>query len=141
MAVIVANPLMIDAYRAGIPDNGKPFPDGSKIAKIHWKPTKSAEAPAPTTVPGTLDDVDFIERDSKRFPNTGGWGYAQFDYNETYYTFAPPREWLRLRVRVPYDSGFQRLHLHRVPEALSMCSIVNAADCSSSAHDARGAVR
>ena len=89
MAVIVANPLMIDAYRAGIPDNGKPFPDGSKIAKIHWKPTKSAEAPAPTTVPGTLDDVDFIERDSKRFPNTGGWGYAQFDYNETYDTFAP----------------------------------------------------
>ena len=30
--LIVANPAMIDAYRAGVPGNGKPFPDGSKIA-------------------------------------------------------------------------------------------------------------
>jgi len=27
-------------------------------------------APAPTMVPDTLHDVDFIERDSKRFPDT-----------------------------------------------------------------------
>ena len=33
LKVMVANPTMIDAYRAGIPGNGKPFPDGSKIAK------------------------------------------------------------------------------------------------------------
>ena len=72
---------MIDAYRAGVPGNGKPFPDGSKIAKIHWKPKKSAEAPAPTTVPDTLHDVDFMVRDSKRFPDSGGWGYAQFNYD------------------------------------------------------------
>ena len=53
--LILANPTMIDAYREGVPDNGKPFPDGSKMAKIHWKPEKSAEAPDPTTaVPGTL---------------------------------------------------------------------------------------
>ena len=89
-AVILANPMMIDAYRAGIPGNGKPFPDGSKIAKIHWKRQKSAEAPDPTTVvPGTLDDVDFIARDSKRFPNTGRWGYAEFDYNSASDTFTP----------------------------------------------------
>jgi hypothetical protein len=78
---------MIDAYRAGVPGNGKPFPDGSKIAKIHWKPKKSAEAPAPTTVPDTLHDVDFIERDSKRFPDSGGWGYAQFNYDAASDTF------------------------------------------------------
>ena len=34
LKVMVANPVMIDAYRAGVPGNGKPFPDGSKIAKI-----------------------------------------------------------------------------------------------------------
>ena len=45
--VIVANPVMINAYRAGIPGNGKPFPDGSKSAKIQWRPKKSAEAPVP----------------------------------------------------------------------------------------------
>jgi hypothetical protein len=43
---------MIDAYRAGIPGNGKPFPDGAKMAKIHWVPKQSATAPSPTTVPG-----------------------------------------------------------------------------------------
>src|SRR5262245_66169146 len=34
--LILANPVMIDAYRAGVPGNGKPFPDGSKIAKVAW---------------------------------------------------------------------------------------------------------
>ena len=89
MAAILANPTMIDAYRAGVPGNGKPFPDGSKIAKIHWKPKKSAEAPAPTTVPDSLHDVDFMEKDSKKFSDTGGWGYAQFNYDAASDTFTP----------------------------------------------------
>ena len=75
LVVILANPVMIDAYRAGVPGNGKPFPDGSKMAKIHWNPKKSAEAPAPTMVPDTLHDVDFMERDSKRFADSGNWGW------------------------------------------------------------------
>jgi hypothetical protein len=87
--VILANPKMIKAYRAGVPGNGKPFPDGSKTAKIHWKPKKSEEAPAPTTVPGPLHDVDFMVRDSKRFPDSGNWGYAQFNYDAASDTFAP----------------------------------------------------
>ena len=32
MAVILADPLMIKAYQSGIPGNGKPFPDGAKMA-------------------------------------------------------------------------------------------------------------
>src|SRR5262245_383698 len=36
LAVILGNPEMIKAYLAGIPGNGKPFPDGAKMAKIHW---------------------------------------------------------------------------------------------------------
>ena len=67
LKVIVANPIMIEAYRAGVPGNGKPFPDGSKIAKIEWKPKKSTEAPFDVNIPDTLKDVFFIERDSKRF--------------------------------------------------------------------------
>ena len=88
-AVILVNPAMIDAYQAGVPGNGKPFPDGSKMAKIHWKTKKSAEAPAPTTVPDTLHDVDFMVRDSKRFPKSGNWGYAEFDYDAASDTFKP----------------------------------------------------
>jgi len=87
--VIVANPVMIKAYRTGVPGNGKAFPDGSKMAKIHWNSKKSAEAPDPTTVPDTLHDIDFMVRDSKRFSNTGNWGYAQFNYDTASDTFKP----------------------------------------------------
>jgi hypothetical protein len=66
VAVILANPVMIEAYQAGVPGNGKPFPDGSKMAKIHWQPKKHAFFPD-VTVPGTQRDVDFMVKDSKRF--------------------------------------------------------------------------
>ena len=56
--LIVANPVMIDAYKKGVPGNGKPFPEGSKIAKIEWRPKEVSDAPfsvsAPDTVPGDL---------------------------------------------------------------------------------------
>ena len=45
LKVVVANPVAMDAFRAGIPDNGKPFPDGSKMAKIEWRPAKSTTLP------------------------------------------------------------------------------------------------
>ena len=37
LKVIVANPMMINAYRAGVPGNGQPFPEGSMIVKLQWK--------------------------------------------------------------------------------------------------------
>jgi hypothetical protein len=99
MAVILANPVMIEAYRSGVPDNGKPFPEGSKIAKIHWQPTPSKDSPSPATVPGALQNVDFIVKDSKRFADSGGWGYAAFEYDAASDTFRaantsdqPPQE-------------------------------------------------
>jgi hypothetical protein len=76
VAVILANPVMIDAYLAGIPGNGKPFPDGAKMAKIHWNPKKNQYFPD-TTVPGALHDVDFMVKDSNRFADSGGWGRVQ----------------------------------------------------------------
>ena len=88
LAAILANPVMIDAYRAGVPANGKPFPDGAKMAKIHWNPKKLETFPA-ATVPGTQHDVDFMVKDSKRFADTGGWGWAVFEYEATTGTFTP----------------------------------------------------
>jgi hypothetical protein len=87
--VMVANPTMIDAYRAGAPGNGKPFPDGSKIAKIEWKPKKSTEAPFSVRIPDTLQDVFLIEKDTKKFPSTKGWAYAAFDFDPGSDTFKP----------------------------------------------------
>ena len=81
LKVIVANPIMIDAYKSGVPGNGQPFPDGSKIAKLQWKPKKSTEAPFAVDVPDVFSQAFVIEKDSKRFPNSGGWGYALFNYD------------------------------------------------------------
>jgi len=81
LKVIVANPSMIEAYEAGVPGNGQPFPEGSKIVKLQWKPKKSTEAPFDVDVPDVFTQAFVMEKDSKRFPNTGGWGYATFNYD------------------------------------------------------------
>jgi hypothetical protein len=91
--VIVANPTMIQAFKDGIPGNGKPFPDGSKIAKIEWVPKSVTDFPfsaaTPDTVTGPLKEVEFIEKDGKRFSDTHGWGYAAFNYDDTTSSFSP----------------------------------------------------
>ena len=86
VAVILGNPAMIAAYRAGIPGNGKPVPDGAKMAKVHWTPKPNEFFPE-ATVPGRLLNVDFMVKDSKRFPDGAGWGYAVFDYHPETDTF------------------------------------------------------
>jgi hypothetical protein len=86
--VMVANPTMMQAYRAGVPANGQPFPDGSKIAKIEWKPKVNSESPFWVRVPDTLQDVFLIEKDSKKYPATKGWAYAVFDYDPATRTYA-----------------------------------------------------
>src|SRR5262245_5508255 len=88
VAMILGNPAMIDAYQAGIPANGKPVPDGARMAKIHWKPKPNQFFPD-ATVPGDLLNVDFMVKDSKRFVDSGGWGWAVFDYNPATDTFTP----------------------------------------------------
>jgi hypothetical protein len=87
--VIVANDLMMDAYRQGLPAGGKLFPEGSKIVKIEWTFKKNAVAPYFVMVPDTLKAVATIEKDSSRFPDTHGWAYGNFDYNAASDTFTP----------------------------------------------------
>src|SRR5262249_30304779 len=87
IAAILGNPIMIDAYKEGVPGNGKPFPDGAKMAKIHWNPKKQEAYPGQQTVPGTQHDVDFMVKDNKRFADSGGWGAGEFDYDGASGTF------------------------------------------------------
>lgn len=72
LKVIAANDVMINAYRDGVPGNGKLFPDGSKITKIEWSFKKNEVSPYFVAVPDTLKTVAFIEKDTKRFPDTHG---------------------------------------------------------------------
>jgi Cytochrome P460 len=89
MKVIVANDVMMDAYRQGLPADGKLFPEGSKIVKIEWSFKKNTVAPYFVMVPDTLKAVAVIEKDSKRFPDTHGWAYGNFDYDAASDTFTP----------------------------------------------------
>jgi hypothetical protein len=88
VAAILGNPVMIAAYQAGFPANGKPVPDGARMAKIHWAPKPNQFFPD-ATVPGNLLNVDFMVKDSTRFADSGGWGYAVFDYQAASDTFTP----------------------------------------------------
>ena len=89
LKVIVANPTMVTAYKAGVPGNGQPFPDGSMVVKLQWKPKKSTEAPFVVDVPDVFAQAFVMEKDSKRFPKSGGWGYAVFNYDAASDKFAP----------------------------------------------------
>ena len=89
LAAILGNPEMINAFKSGFPGNGKPFPDGAKMAKVHWNAKVDAGEPGSPTVPGTQHDVDFMMKDSKRFADSGGWGYGAFEYDAASNTFTP----------------------------------------------------
>jgi hypothetical protein len=82
LKVIVANPKMITAFKAGVPVNGQPFPEGSLIVKLQWKVKKSTEAQFAVDVPDYFTQAFVMEKDSRRFPKSnGGWGYAVFNYD------------------------------------------------------------
>ena len=89
LKAILANDVMINAYKEGIPGNGKAFPEGSAIVKIEWSQKKNPVSPYFVMVPDSLMSVSFIFKDSKRFPDTSGWGYAQFLYDAPSATFKP----------------------------------------------------
>jgi hypothetical protein len=89
LKVIVANDVMMKAYRQGLPADGKLFPNGSKIAKIEWFPKKNTVSPYFVMAPDTLKAVDLIIKDTKRFPDTHGWAYAEFAYDAASDTFKP----------------------------------------------------
>jgi hypothetical protein len=87
LAAILGNPAMVEAYKTGVPGNDKPFPDGAKMAKIHWTLKKNEAAPGQPLQPDTLHDVDFMVKDGKRFADSGGWGYGEFEYDNASDTY------------------------------------------------------
>ena len=99
LKVIVGNPTMIKAFKAGIPLNGQPFPDGFMVVKLQWTPKKSTEAPFVVDVPDVFKEAFVMEKDSKRFPKSGGWGYAVFNHDAASDKFTPD-------PKSPSDCGY-----------------------------------
>jgi hypothetical protein len=88
---ILGNATMIKAYRDGFPANGTAVPDGAAMAKIEWLKARNDTAPYGVTVSGAQTEVSFMLKDSKRFPDTDGWGYAMFEYDGESATFKPAK--------------------------------------------------
>lgn len=63
LKVIVADPAMIDAYKAGVLGNRQPFSEGSMIVKLQWKSKKSAEANSPWMCRTSLSRPSSAARD------------------------------------------------------------------------------
>ncbi len=99
LKVIVGNPTMIKAFKAGTPLNGQPFPDGSMIVKLQWTPKKSTEAPCGGQGPSVFTDAFAMDTDSMRLPKRGGGGYAVFNYDATSDKFTPD-------PKSPSDCGY-----------------------------------
>jgi hypothetical protein len=59
------------------------------MAKVHWLTKQYEIAPGQPTVPDAQHDTDFMVKDSKRFADSGGWGYAEFEYDPASATFRP----------------------------------------------------
>lgn len=104
--LILANPTAIKAFLSGIPANGRQFPNGSRIAKVLWKPKQDTSAPFPVRVPDTLMGLGCMVKDGKRFAETNGWGFAQFDYDSAKDTFAPNTALQGNDARCGYDCHY-----------------------------------
>jgi cytochrome P460 len=103
-------------HMASIPDNGKPVPDGAVFVKIEWEKARST-VPYGATVPGNLTEVAFIVKNSKRFPNTDGWGYATFQYARLP-TRGRRKATLAHRATRAIRSQSARLPLYALPETV-----------------------
>jgi len=70
---VLGNDIAVDAYKKGT----LPFPDGSILVKLAYKRKQSTEF-APATVPGAATTVQVMVKDSKKYPDSHGWGFGRF---------------------------------------------------------------
>jgi hypothetical protein len=77
---VLGNDIAIKAFREGM----RPFPDGTIIARLAYvyesSPENDKVFPAPQSfVAGKPTNVQISVKDSKKYADTGGWGYGQFE--------------------------------------------------------------
>jgi Cytochrome P460 len=89
--VIVANPT-INAYKAGVPGNGHDRQAPVEVEEEH-------RGPFAVEVPDVFSQAFVMEKDSKRFAKSGGWGYAVFNYD-------PASDKFTADAKSPSDCGY-----------------------------------
>ena len=123
LKVIVANPAMIEAYKAGIPGNGKPFPDGAMIAKLQWKPKKSTEAPFAVDVPDVFSQAFVMEKDSAQISEERRMGIRAVQLRSRIRHVRGRSQPFGLRTCLPRRREGEGSHLPPVPEALNRAPV------------------
>jgi hypothetical protein len=79
LRVVLGNDIAIKAFREG----KLPYPNGTVIVRLAWRYVPSAEnnkifGHAQSFVAGSPINIQFDVKDSRKYPSTGGWGFAQF---------------------------------------------------------------
>ena len=72
--VILGNDAAIAAARSG---QTNPWPDGIILAKLVWKDKNHDKWPT-AIIPGDFVHAEFMVKDSAKYPETGGWGFARW---------------------------------------------------------------
>jgi Cytochrome P460 len=81
LRAILGNDVAIKASREGT----LPYPDGTIIARLAWSydPLEESEKafgrPQSFVAGPPKNGVQFMVKDSRKYPSTGGWGFAHFD--------------------------------------------------------------
>jgi len=76
MRVMFANPIAMSALRGGYIN---PWPKGSIIAKVVWEKLEDKDG---NIRPGKLINIQYMVRDSHKYKETEGWGFARFDTSD-----------------------------------------------------------
>jgi len=105
--VVLGNAPAIKAYRSGT----RPFPDGAVLVRIAWKLVPSARNDAifgqpQSFVAGEPTTVQIEVKDSKKYPDTRGWGYAQFDNGKANKDVALIRTCFACHAKLPAAEDF-----------------------------------
>lgn len=74
LRVILGNAVAVKAARSG---NTNPWPDGAILGKVVWKDEQLENWKA-ATAPGTFVHAEFMFKDSKKYSDTYGWGWARW---------------------------------------------------------------
>ena len=111
LRAILGNDIAMKAFREGT----RPFPDGSMIGRLAWKYVPSAEnnaifGQAQSFVPGSATNVQFSVKDSKRYADTGGWGFGQFEGGKPNRSEALLKTCFPCHARAPKTDDFVFTH-------------------------------
>ncbi|WP_373033735.1 cytochrome P460 family protein [Sulfurovum sp.] len=74
LRVILGNEIAVKAARSA---QTNPWPDGAVLAKVVWKDTQLENWQA-ATAPGDFVHAEFMFKDSKKYAETYGWGWARW---------------------------------------------------------------